>query len=333
VRRIIAVMLIVAACGGDVPDLADTLGPVPEELDQVVGELHRWLDTTRESRSNLFETLSLLETTAAAGDLYDRVSRLREPGLEADLGRYTRFTGDLLLASGDLDKGIADDNLQWVALAWLRIEAGAGALAVGLEPQWCPETTPAIVSDLCRPIGVAREYDAAVEHAVRLFLARYRPLVRLPAAFGDGVRGYLAMTLAPEVVATIDDALAELGAVTPPDALHAALQQSFVDHLGALRVIWEAVPRSLEVEDPPVVVVIGELAVVARPGVVDITAVDAGIDLASVWPATAARLTTAVCDGAEEFAAARTPLRAALPQSTLPALGSLWFYGEGTGCP
>jgi hypothetical protein len=321
VRRFIAVVLIVAACGGDAPDLADTLGPIPLELDQAVSGLHRWLDNRRDSRANLYETLSGLGTTAAAGDLYDRVSRLDEPDLEADLGRYTRFVGDLLLASGEIDAAITGDQLQIIAYQWLRIEAGAGALAVGLEPDWCFKVTPGITADLCRPPGLL-DYDAGVEHAVRLFLARYRPVMRLPEAFGDGVRSLMAVTLAPEVLASIDDALAELVVLNPPDALHRAVHDSFVDHLLALRTIWETVPETLPAIFP-----------LAPDGfIIDITAVDEAVELQVIWPALLAELQTVTCDDAAVFAAARSPLRAALPASTIPALGALWFYGEGTGC-
>jgi hypothetical protein len=319
-------MLVVAACGGDAPDLADTLGPIPLELDQSVGGLHRWLNTERESRANLYETLSGLGTTAAAGDLYDRVSRLDEPELEADLGRYTRFIGDFLLASGDIDTAITSDHIEDIALSWLRIEAGAGALAVGLGPEWCFKVTPGITADLCRPPDLA-DYDAGVEHAIRLFLARYRPVMRLPEAFGDGVRSLMAVTLAPEVLASIDDALADLVILDPPDALHRSVHDSFVNHLVSIRAIWETVPETF-----PVV----EITVVPVGGITDITFMQAevvSVSLESIWPALLEQLVAVTCDDAEIFAAARSPLRAALPASTIPALGALWFYGEGTGCP
>ena len=319
-------MLVVAACGGDAPDLADTLGPIPLELDQSVGGLHRWLNTERESRANLYETLSGLGTTAAAGDLYDRVSRLDEPELEADLGRYTRFIGDFLLASGDIDTAITSDHLEDIALSWLRIEAGAGALAVGLGPEWCFKVTPGITADLCRPPDLA-DYDAGVEHAIRLFLARYRPVMRLPEAFGDGVRSLMAVTLAPEVLASIDDALADLVILDPPDALHRSVHDSFVNHLVSIRAIWETVPETF-----PVV----EITVVPVGGITDITFMEAevvSVSLESLWPALLEQLAAVTCDDAEIFAAARSPLRAALPASTIPALGALWFYGEATGCP
>ena len=319
-------MLVVAACGGDAPDLADTLGPIPLELDQSVGGLHRWLNTERESRANLYETLSGLGTTAAAGDLYDRVSRLDEPELEADLGRYTRFIGDFLLASGDIDTAITSDHIEDIALSWLRIEAGAGALAVGLGPEWCFKVTPGITADLCRPPDLA-DYDAGVEHAIRLFLARYRPVMRLPEAFGDGVRSLMAVTLAPEVLASIDDALADLVILDPPDALHRSVHDSFVNHLVSIRAIWETVPETF-----PVV----EITVVPVGGITDITFMQAevvSVSLESIWPALLEQLVAVTCDDAEIFAAARSPLRAALPASTIPALGALWFYGEATGCP
>jgi hypothetical protein len=319
-------MLVVAACGGDAPDLADTLGPIPLELNQSVGGLHRWLNTERESRANLYETLSGLGTTAAAGDLYDRVSRLDEPELEADLGRYTRFIGDFLLASGDIDTAITSDHIEDIALSWLRIEAGAGALAVGLGPEWCFKVTPGITADLCRPPDLA-DYDAGVEHAIRLFLARYRPVMRLPEAFGDGVRSLMAVTLAPEVLASIDDALADLVILDPPDALHRSVHDSFVNHLVSIRAIWETVPETF-----PVV----EITVVPVGGITDITFMQAevvSVSLESLWPALLEQLAAVTCDDAEIFAAARSPLRAALPASTIPALGALWFYGEGTGCP
>ena len=55
---------------------------------------------------------------------------------------------------------------------------------------------------------------------------------------------------------------------------------------------------------------------------------DVGVGTPTWW-----RSDEATLRAADAFAAARTPLRASHPGSTLPALGELWFYGEGTGCP
>ncbi len=322
-RRIIAVLLLVGACGEDAPDLVSTLDQIPGEVQEVVASLHEALDVTGDTRSNLYLRVSSLNTTVLAGELYDRTGRLAAPGLEADLGRYTRFVGDLLLASGDVDTAVAQDDLEILALSWLRVEAGAGVLAVGLEPDWCPAVTPPLTADLCRPPDLATSYDETVERVIRRFLARYRPVVRIPGSFGDGVRIRVALTLAEEVLASIDAATAELAALIPPDNHHGAVQRSFAAHLEALRMIWEEVPESLD----------RDVAVTWDGGFPDIVAVDAGIVLESIWQSFEQRLQTAACDGAEVFAAARTPLRANVPASTLPALGELWFYGEGTGCP
>ena len=139
--------------------------------------------------------------------------------------------------------------------------------------------------------------------------------MRLPEAFGDGVRSLMAVTLAPEVLASIDDALADLVVLDPPDALHRSVHDSFVNHLVAIRAIWETVPEELAVDLP----------VEPVAGLVDV--------LESIWPALLEQLVAVTCNDAEIFAAARSPLRAALPASTIPALGALWFYGEATGCP
>jgi hypothetical protein len=91
----------------------------------------------------------------------------------------------------------------------------------------------------------------------------------------------------------------------------------------AIRAIWETVPEELAVDLP----------VEPVAGLIDISAVDVAVVLESIWPALLEQLVAVTCDDAEIFAAARSPLRAALPASTIPALGALWFYGEGTGCP
>jgi hypothetical protein len=65
----------------------------------------------------------------------------------------------------------------------------------------------------------------------------------------------------------------------------------------------------------------------------DVIAIDESVDLSAIWLGLIQQLQSTACQGAEVFAAARTPLRVSQPGSTIPALGELWFYGEGTGCP
>ncbi|HEX5631182.1 MAG TPA: hypothetical protein VFY15_05945 [Acidimicrobiia bacterium] len=358
-RLLVVLALVTAACGGGTPTLPDTLGPISDEVRDTVGGLTRILDDFYPSRVTLYENISALEVTAAAGDLYDRVSRLEEATLAADLQRYTRFVGELLLASGDIDTAVGRDKLDTLALEWLGVEAAAGVLAVGLDPRWCTGVTPEVTADLCRP-ELPDGYDASVERAVRLFLARYRPLVRLPTAFGDGVRAVVAMELRAEVLASIDAAMQDLAALTPPDDLHRRLHESFVAHLGDIREIWDAMPQTPDAlaagheallagqvdANPPLD---GDGWIVLNDGVVPdvvivirtmgggdgqpivVAEVQAPPD--AIWIELSGQLTAAACDGAGAFAAARTPLRTAHPGSTLPALGEMWFYGEGTGCP
>jgi hypothetical protein len=186
-----------------------------------------------------------------------------------------------------------------VALAWLRIEADAGALAVALDPAACPFVSPGITVDLCRPSGLTG-YDAELEETVRRFLGSYRPVMRLPIAFDDEVRSDVVAVLAAEVVAVIDAVLEDLVALTPSNP-QVGVHGVFVEHLTALRGIWSAVDTS---GDDPL-----------------------------LWPALEVDLAAAACDGAEAFTAGRALLRAAEPDSTIPVLGAIWFDGEGTGCP
>jgi hypothetical protein len=313
VRRIIALTLVLAACAGSTRTLSGALETVPGDVDAAVSGLERALDRPIGVPEVFFTRISALGLSAAAGALYDQVTRLDATGVEEGMARYTGFVGDLLLAADDLDVALAVANPTGMALAWLRIEASAGSLAVGLSPKDCPLVAPVLTADLCRPES-ASDYDAGVEAVVRRFLGRYRPVMRLPAAFDDAVQGRIAVVVAPEVVASIDDALADLATLTPPES-HAGVHQAFVDHFLTLRGIWSAADSG---EHPTTAV-----------SIPPVDATGTTID----WPSLEADLTDAACVASIAFVAGRVTLRAAEPASPIAALGALWLYGEGTGCP
>ena len=149
------------------------------------------------------------------------------------------------------------------------------------------------------PLGLTG-YDADLEHAIRRFLASYRPVMRLPAAFDDQIRNAVVAVIAPEVVAVIDVALERLGALQPPSP-----------HLGG----------TSSVRRPP------------HRAAGDLVAVEASGDTFLLWPALEVDLSAAACVAEDEFAAGRALLGAVEPESTIPALGALLFDGEGIGCP
>ena len=308
-RRVIALALVLTACSGSTRTLSGVLDDIPGDVNQIVSSLDFVLARPVAIPTEFYAQISDLRLSATAGALYDQVSRLEGAGVETALARYTAFIGDLLLATGDLDAAVAAANPAGIALSWLRIEAGAGSLAVGLDPAECPVVVPLLVAGLCRPEGQPG-YDAGVELTIRRFVGRYRPVMRLPAAFDDAVAGQIAIVVAPEVIASIDDALADLATLNPPDS-HVGVHASFVDSLLALRTIWSAATA-------------GEYAT-AEP------AVDAAIGID--WPTLEADLVEAACDGSIRFVEGRVSLQAAEPASPIAALGALWFYGEGIGCP
>jgi len=311
VRRVIAVTLILASCAGSTRTLAGALDTIPGEVGSLLFELERALRLPAATPEALADRIDPLDAAATAGALYDQVTRVDDTAVEVGVARYTAFVGDLLLAAGDLEAAVAAADRHSTALAWLRIEASAGSLAVGLEPDDCPTVTSALTLDLCRPES-STEYDAALEETVRRFLSRYRPVMRLPAVFDDAVQGRIAVVVAPEVIASIDDALQDLAALSPP-ASHAEVQQAFVDHLVVLRSLWSAAAA-------------GDYAPVSSEPPVDAPPI---LD----WLALEADLIEAACDASIEFVAGRVTLRAAEPTSPIADLGALWLYGEGTGCP
>ena len=310
-RRFIAVTLILASCAGSTRTLGGALDTIPDEVNALLFGLERALRLPAATPEALVDRINPLDATATAGALYDGVTRVDDTAVELGVARYTAFVGDLLLAAGDLEAALAADDRFSMALAWLRIEASAGSLAVGLDPEDCPTVIPTLTLDLCRPES-STDYDSALEATVRRFLGRYRPVMRLPAVFDDAVQGRVAVVVAPEVMASIDDALEDLATLSPP-ASHAEVHQAFVDHLVILRSLWSAAdagsyaPVSLEppVDSPP------------------------NLD----WLTLEADLIDAACTASIEFVAGRVTLRAAEPTSPIADLGALWLYGEGTGCP
>ena len=301
-RRLLVLLLITAtACSGSTEQrsLSGALETIPLEVDAVVSSLHQVLDEAEDTPPGLFRRIQDLRLASDAAVLYDRVGRVTAPAVAADLDRYVEFVGDLLLATGDLDAAVATADTTGIALAWLRIEAGSGSLAVALDLSACPLVTPSLTVDLCPPQGPT-DYDAGLDDAIRRFLASYRPVMRLPAAFDDQVRNEVVAVLAPEVVAVIDLALEHLAALQPPSP-HIAVHRAFVDHLTGLREIWSAV--------------------------------DASGDRFLLWLALEVDLSAEACAAEDEFAAGRALLGAVEAESTIPALGALLFDGEGIGCP
>lgn len=310
-RRLIALALVLASCAGSTRTLAGALDTIPGDVSSLLFGLERALRLPAPTPEALVDRIDPLHATATAGTLYDQVTRVDDTAVEVGIARYTAFVGDLLLAAGDLEAALAADDRFGMALAWLRIEASAGSLAVGLEPEDCPTVITALTLDLCRPES-ATDYDAGLEATVRRFLGRYRPVMRLPAVFDDAVQGRVAVVVAPEVIASIDDALGDLATLSPP-ASHEDVHQAFVDHLVDLRALWSAASDGSYASVP------------SQPPV------DAPLSLD--WLALEADLIEAACTASIEFVAGRVKLRAAEPTSPIADLGALWLYGEGTGCP
>jgi hypothetical protein len=330
VRRLIAVTLILTSCAGSTRTLAGALDTIPGEVGDLLFGLERALRLPAATPEALVDRINPLNATATAGLLYDQVTRVDDTAVEEGVARYTAFVGDLLLAAGDLNAALAAADRFNMALAWLRIEASAGSLAVGLEPEDCPTVASALTLDLCRPES-STDYDSGLEATVRRFLGRYRPVMRLPAVFDDAVQGRIAVVVAPEVIASIDDALGDLAALSPPDS-HSGVHAAFVNHLVAIRSVWLEVVElgdALRGEAPLETVGIEY----TDPTVVDIGPVSVTFDHTQRWLILEADLIEAACTASIEFVAARVTLRAAEPTSPIAALGALWLYGEGTGCP
>lgn len=311
VRRLIAIALILASCAGSTRTLAGALDTIPDEVSTLLFGLERALRLPASTPEALLDRIDPLDATTTAGALYDRVTRVDDTAVEIGVARYTAFVGDVLLAAGDLEAALGSADRIGMALAWLRIEASAGSLAVGLDPADCPPVIPTLTLDLCRPES-ATDYDTNLEATVRRFLGRYRPVMRLPGVFDDTVQGAIAVIVASEVIASIDDALADLLVLNPP-ASHAGVHQAFVDHLMVLRSRWSAASA-------------GDYAPVTTEPPVD---APPSLD----WPALEADLIEAACNASIEFVAGRVILRAAEPTSPIANLGALWLYGEGVGCP
>lgn len=300
-RAVVVLCLVATACGAVSrdPSLTEAMGDIPAEVDEAVTDLRTVLGTPSATDLAAFtQRLVDLRLAPTLAVLYDKAGRVEGDAFADDTARYADFVGRALLASEDLDTAASGQDLLAISIAWLRIEAEAGAMAVAVAPDACPVLAPALVADLCRP---ARDegYEQDLDRILRRFLAAYRPAIRLPEAFGDTVRSQAIAAVASEVVALVDRTVTDLDALDTPNA-YVGVERAFTAWLAAVGARWEQV--NPQQTDP----LLGRFL---------------ADDLAAI-----------ACDAEDPYRDGRGLLLAAVPDSTVPALAAL-LLGDFFDCP
>lgn len=300
-RRVVILCLVVTACGAVTrdPTLTEAMEDIPAGVNEAIADLRTVLATpSTADLADFAERLTDLRLGPTLAVLYDRAGRVEAAPFADDVARYAEFVGQALLASEDLDAAAAAQDLLGISIAWLRIEAEAGAMAVAVAPASCPTLSPGLVADLCRP-DLDDGYEQDLDRILRRFLAAYRPAIRLPEAFGDTVRSQAIAAVAPEVVALVGRTLTDLDALEPPNA-YAGIQPAFAGWLTAVGDRWAAI-------DP----------IQTDPLLGGFLAAD---------------LYAIACDAEIPYRDGRGLLLAAVPDSTVPALAAL-LLGDFFDCP
>jgi len=299
----IAAFLVAAvACSGPAapPTLADELAVDAGTVAAAIAGLQDALDHRYDALAQLYTQITNMRLGERVAVALDKASRVpTDAETQPTLDRYLAFGDEVLGALSDLDAAIATRNVEAAAVAAARIDAAAGSLATAVDADLCAVAVPPSSQDLCtlpEPVG---DYESAVAAVFLDFVAAYRPLLRLPDAFGDVVRGAVLAHQAPEVVDMLDGVASRLGALTP-DQPHVAVHQALVEFVAAIRARWAEV-------DPQRTDTL--LARVLTADLFDIT-----------------------CTSADDLAAARALLLGAVPNSAIPAITGVLFDDPDTGC-
>ncbi|OFW67646.1 MAG: hypothetical protein A2Z12_01440 [Actinobacteria bacterium RBG_16_68_21] len=299
---LVPLLLAVTACGGNPapPTLADELAEYAGTVTTAITGLQDALDRRYDTLPQLYVQIidmRLPVTVAVALDKAARVPTTTES--RAALDRYLEYGDEVLAALADLDAAIAAQQVEAASMAASRIDAAAGLVAIDLGADLCVLAAPPSVHDLCHRPTPTDQYESDLQAAVLGFVAEYRPLLRLPAAFGDVVRGAVLTEVAPQVVELLDTVAAQIDDLTP-DQPHMVMQQALVDFVGDTRARWAAV-------DPDQVDLLMAQFLLA--------------DLRDV-----------TCDHLEPLNAARSLLLGAVPDSAIPATLAIFFDDPDTGC-
>ena len=297
-----SLVLIAAACSGTPapPTLAEELaadaGTITNSVATLQDALARRYDTLAQLYSQITD-MRLTETVAIALDKASRVDTDEQTQVVLDI--YLDYGDNVLNALSDLDAAIATQDVGAADVAAASIDAASGSVALDLGPDMCAIAVPPSSQDLCDRPHPVDQYETDLQRIILHFVAAYRPLLRLPEAFGDVVRGSVLTRLAPQVVDLLDGVTSQLGELTP-DQPHTAMQQALVDLVANTRARWAAV-------DPEQVdLLIGQIL---TGDLGDIT-----------------------CASADSVAAARALLLAAVPDSVIPAAIALLIDDPDAGC-
>lgn len=229
--------------------LAEQLDPIALEVNGGVTTLFDTLVQPFDDRAALYTRLVDLRLPTLFAIQLDKAQRIAPPpDAEAELDRYVRFVGELLLASENLDAAIATEDPVAVARAAVEIEVSSGALAVVLPSSSCVTLVPDLTRDLCSRAGLS-EYETALDYEIRRFVASFRPAFRIPATFGDVVRARALGSLQAEATLVLQNTATRLAALEP-GAAYGRLHAILLDYFPAAAEAWSRFPADPDGTDP-----------------------------------------------------------------------------------
>jgi hypothetical protein len=303
-RSIIAIAFLLAAtaCSQPAeqpPTIGEVVTDIPGDLNEAIAEIRELFSVRYDNLGELYLALRDLRLGPNIAILYDRTGRLEGEGLGEDLAAYEEFIGSILLSVEALDAAVAAEDLPDLNLAWLRMELAAGTLAIRTSPGSCPTLAPPLTRDLCRTPGLDG-YEDRVDFVIKAFLSRYRPVVRLPEAFGSTIRSQAVADLSAEVVLAIDSTVDDLGDLEVPNP-YVGVHEAFIEHLRSIRPLWDEI--DLRGQSDPL-----------------------------LWGFLADSLEEVACRSLGPYLEGRALLLSAVPGTSVVDLAELWLHGEATGC-
>lgn len=249
----VAMCVAVTACSPPTPaeeSVVDDLLPIARQADAELRALDRNVDQSYEDISDLYLRIVDARLPNIFAILADRAERIEAPpGGEPIHEEFVRFLRRVLSFAEDLDAAVAGDDLTSAAIAIVGIEATAADLALRLPPDACRALTGERWHHLCAPPAPFQGYEAALDVALRAFVAAYEPVTDPPMVFGKVVRGQVDGILQGEVVMLIDLTLGRLDRAGPPNP-YLSLHAEIVDYFEAIRSHWTDVAVDHGVADP-----------------------------------------------------------------------------------
>ena len=209
------------------------------------------LNTTWPTRGRLFSVMQDADVGATFDTMLQEADRLVPPDrFRSDHELYLQSLRDSLALSEDFDRALADEDLVGTYLIRADLFLSRTSLLLAASPAFC-DAALRVISPGCEsaepPLQGA--YGVELRSIVRRFTADFDPRVgSFPPAFTPEERFTALAALQPDIIEAIEDGLAALQPLEPPEEIRAD-HDRIIQYFDEILEVAQAISQAAEDQD------------------------------------------------------------------------------------